>query len=455
MKRDGSPHGLSEARTRIFLAVGLVSTLLVLLAGPHASAIAPTEAVPATEVISATENDVPWGNQLFVMPRDWLPAGYLRDSDPDSFDPFRFRTGSEFRAKAEAYQTEVLEKRAGIEAAYASLSKSRKTAIEALIDGRRGNHRWIGMPVGTRADAFARAMAVALDGGREAERRGRPEFYHRVIFVLGLDPDSGFEVGEADFGELDRLSRPNGLVPEIEVVVLPLSSLESVANGSGIDGFASAMHFDLETSFVGLPAYRDRFETLLAERFLEQRLLDRLRDDMSEETSRRRPWRDRLGEIRLGTEAWRFAFRDHESEKKLRPLPDGTLDLYRYRYPEILGVRPRTRGAVTWTVKRVSESDAAREYEAVARIPDDHDGGPLLLRLPEYLAYRSAVVHVELRGPGMETARTIEGYRHGPYFVPADLGYRVETKRRETIVHVESIPPGDYRFDVSVVGRRF
>lgn len=443
---------------RIVGALLVLSTMATAVAGgpPREHGIA--ESVPkerSGEAPSTQEDVAVWGNQLFVVPRDWLPAGYSRSSDSADLDPFRFRTGAEFRAKADAYQREVLKKRAGIDGAYAALSESRKQAIESLIDARRGDHRLIGMPVGERLEAFGKAMAVAFTGGREAELRGRPEFYERVIFVLDLDPATGFEVSEEDIGELDRLSRPRGLVPEVEIVVLPLSALESMAGGSGIESFAASMHFDLEGPRFALADSRHRFETLLAERFLEQQLLDRLSHDRSEETSSRRPWRDRIGIVRRESETWRFALRDHESGKELRPLARDTLDLYRYRYPELLGVRPWKDADVSWSVRLVESSEASREYEALARVPEGYRGGPLVLRLPEYLAYRSVVVHVQLQGPGMETSRSIEGYRFGAHFIPEGLGYRLEEKRRETVLHVETIDPGDYRFRVSVVGRRF
>jgi hypothetical protein len=246
------------------------------------------------------------------------------------------------------------------------------------------------------------------------------------------------------------------MIPSVEVVLLPASRLADLAHGVGIEAYASKYHLDFDREPV-LAGYARWFDALVAERALEQALHDELYRAFLLDTSKRRPRRDRIGSIAFGDETRRYALRDHASGKELRPLPTDVLDLYRDRYPNLLGMRPLSPegGATRHRMERAEGDAASRDYTIEATVGSDHPGGPFVFYVPEFLDQRSAIVRVEHRGPEDESFRRIEAFLAGPRLVPKGLGYRLDESRREPSVVVEPIVEGVHRFRVRVVGRRF
>ena len=420
----------------------------------------PVNADDATAAAAASETATTGsmaneGNQLFVVPPDWIPGGYLNPSDGDDVNPFRFRSAEEFRSRLDRYLDEIVARRAGIESVgWRRLDEAKREAFLALVDQRRGNHRLLPRGPEARLDSLAVVMGVALGGGREAQRSGIAEYYSRVVLVVEADEDSGYEIDEGQIGELDRLSRPGGLIPAVDVVVLPVSRLESLAAGDGVDRYRSDYHLSFDRP-LGLVGRASDFERRVAERALEQILLDEILRSKEEDRNKRKTTRDLLGTVTIGEESHRFAYRHHETARKLRPLRSGIRDLYRWRYPNLLGaMEPREPVGIRTVVTREKDEVTSREYRVRAEVGEDHPGGPLVLQVPECLSLSTAVVSIEYRAPGAESFQRIDPFREGAWFVPKDLGYRVETRRREPVVTAVPVPPGTHEWRVRVVGRR-
>ena len=404
---------------------------------------------------------VPEGNLLVVLPPDWLPNGYLRPGDPVEANPFRVTSGAQFLERADRYVETLLADRAREgEARYADLDVSVRRAVAAILDSRRGRHRVLTRLRGDRDAALRHAFGIAFDGGLEAEREGEPEFYGRVVFVMEPDEANGYEITEGTIAEADRLSRPGGLVPSLEVEFLPLSLVEERESAAAVAAHVRERHLSLDAPYP-LEGYARRVDRLVAGRVLEQTLLEELRRRMNEDTSSRRPRRDVFGEVRFGEErgapSMRFVFRDHESGARLPRQRREALDLYRYRTPNRIGSPTRNESpSYVAERRRIETSAASRRYRLDVSVRDGH-AGPLVFELPEYLDRASTIVSVRMKEPGEgEELRSVETVRAGRRFVPTNLGYRLDAPaRRDATVIVYTVPPGDYRFEVLVVGRRF
>lgn len=397
------------------------------------------------------------GNTLLVLPTSWMPRGYLNPDDPQDVNPFRFDSGEQFLARADRYMDEIVRRRGKIdEAIWPRLAPEVRDALAAVIDQRVGRHRLLPRIPGERLEVLTKALQVAFTGGREAEKNRRPEFYERVVIVVDADEESGFEITEAMLGELDRVSRPGGLIPSLEIVLLPVSRLVETARGEGIRDFIDQYHLSPDPRvFVG--DHVSRIDALVAERALEQALHDDLYRRVLLAKPGRRPRKDVTGTMVIGAERLRFALRDHDAGKELRPLADGILDVYRYRYPNLIGV-PTDAGAATAheaRVRRIKDEPSAREYRIEVTVSEDHPGGPLVLRVPEFLDQSSTITRIEHAPPGEDKPQRIDCFLAGPRFVPKNLGYRIEEKRRESLLTLVPLTAGVHRFHVRVVGRRY
>jgi len=390
-------------------------------------------------------------DQLLVVPADWIPRGYLRPSDPQDANPFRFRSAADFHARLARY-VDLLDERAGEGAgAYRDLPESKRAALDRLIDAREGEHRLVPWPPGDRVRALGEVLDVAFTGGREAERERAGEFHPRVLVIV--EPDAGGTEVDAELvAEADRLSRPGSLVPCVDVLFFPYSKLEALADGFGIRSLASSLPvaWDRTPRLAGPPT---RFDRLVAERFLEQRLLEKLLASVGEERAQRCPFRDRFGVVQIAGERTRYALRDHDSAKKLRPLPNGVQDLYWFRRPLLLG-QPDPEPDPAWRVRVEREAgDAASRTYVVAIEVEPGYSGPIVGRVAERLDAPSTVTRIDHRAPGSEDWTSIEALRCGARFVPEPIGQRLDDSGREPRVSLEPVPPGEHRFRVRVIGR--